>query len=111
LLGRYLELRHLLIGAWYPLLPYSRDLSQWTAVQYHRPDLGAGLVLAFRRPESPYHSAQVALHGLEPGATYELSFDSTGKKVRAGGKELMTEWIVVLPKPRSSDLIHYRRVP
>jgi len=111
LLGKYLELRHLLVGAWYPLLPYSRDLSKWAAVQYHRPDLDEGVVLAFRRPESPYNSAQVMFHGLKPDAVYELAFDSTGKKVRASGRELMSEWAVVLPKPRSSDLIHYRRVP
>lgn len=111
LLSKYLDLRHLLIGAWYPLLPYSRDASKWTAVQYHRPDLDEGLVLAFRRSESPYNSAQVSLHGLEPGATYELTFDSTGKKVRASGNELGTEWILMLPKPHSSDLIHYHRVP
>jgi alpha-galactosidase len=110
LLGRYLEVRHLLVGAWYPLLPYSRDSSQWTAVQYHRPDLGEGLVLAFRRPASPYNSAQVSFHGLEPGATYELCSDNTGQKVRARGQELMTEWVLTLAKPRSSDLIHYRRV-
>jgi alpha-galactosidase len=110
LLGRYLEIRHLLIGAWYPLLPYSRDLSKWMAVQYHRPDLGEGMVLAFRRAESPYNSVQVSLHGLEPNAAYELSFDNTGKKVRANGKDLMTEWVLTLPKKRSSELIHYRRV-
>lgn len=111
LLGRYLEVRHLLIGAWYPLLPYSRDPSQWTAVQYHRPDLAEGLVLAFRRPKSPYNSAQVALHGLEPGATYEFTSDRTGTTGRASGTELMSEWVLTLPKPHSSALIHYRRVP
>jgi alpha-galactosidase len=110
LLGRYLALRHLLVGAWYPLLPYSRDPSQWMAVQYHRPDLGEGMVLVFRRPESPYNSAQVKLHGLEPAATYELSSDSTGKSVCASGRELVSEWVLTLPKPRSSDLIHYHRV-
>jgi alpha-galactosidase len=110
LLGRYLEIRHLLIGAWYPLLPYSRDPDKWMAVQYHRPDLAEGMVLAFRRAESPYNSVQVPLHGLEPGATYELSYDGTGKKVRASGKVLMAEWILTLPKKRSSELIYYRRV-
>ena len=110
LLGRYLEVRHLLIGAWYPLLPYSRDRSQWMAVQYHRPDLGEGMVLAFRRPESPNHSVRVALHGLAPGAVYELSYDSTGKKVQASGNDLQSEMILTLPRKRSSELIHYRRV-
>jgi alpha-galactosidase len=111
LLDRYHAVRHLLVGAWYPLLPYSRDPGAWMAVQYHRPDLGEGMVLAFRRGQCPYHSVQVSLHGLAPEAAYELSFDTEGKKVRARGKELSDEWVLTLPKKRSSELIHYRRVP
>jgi alpha-galactosidase len=111
LLAKYLEVRHLLVGSWYPLLPYSRDPTQWMAVQYHRSDLGEGLVLTFRRRESPYNSVQVSLHGLEPGATYELSYDSGGQKVRASGKDLMVELVLTLPKKRSSELICYRRAP
>jgi alpha-galactosidase len=109
LLDKYLEVRHLLVGAWYPLLPYSRELDKWMAVEYHRPDLDEGMLLVFRRPESPYSSVQVSLCGLESGAEYELSFDSAGKKVRARGKDLMNELILTLPTRRSSELIHYRR--
>lgn len=39
LLQRYREVRHLLVGAWYPLLPYSRSPKDWIASQFHRPDL------------------------------------------------------------------------
>jgi alpha-galactosidase len=109
LLGRYLEVRHLLIGAWYPLLPYSRDLSKWMAVQYDRPDLGEGMVLVWRRPESPYSGVQVSLHGIAPDATYELSFDSTGKKVRVKGADLAKDFVLTLPAAHTSDLIYYRR--
>ena len=56
LLDRYLEVRHLLVGAWYPLLPYSRDRATWMAVQYHRPDLDEGMVLAFRQAREPLRS-------------------------------------------------------
>ncbi len=47
---------HLLVGAWYPLLPYSRDGRHWMASQFHRPDLGEGMVLVvppLRRPSGP----------------------------------------------------------
>ena len=66
LVARYRELRHLLIGAWYPLLPSSNDRANWIAYQFHRLDLDEGMVLVFRRPESPYTSAEFALHGLDP---------------------------------------------
>jgi len=110
LLRRYLDLRHLLVGAWYPLMPYSRDLTKWMASQYHRSDLGEGMILVFRRPESQYCSVQVSLHGLDPNATYELTYDSTGKKVRMKGKDLMKDFVITISEKRKSDLIHYKRV-
>ncbi len=43
-------------GDYYPLTPYNRDDTQWIAWQFHRPDLGTGLVQAFRRKNShQYH--------------------------------------------------------
>jgi len=110
LMDRYRQVRHLLIGAWYPLLPQTRDLTQWMASQYHRPDLDEGMILVFRRALSPYPSVDVALHGLNPDATYELAFDSTGDKKRVKGSELMKSLILTLPNKQSSDLILYKRM-
>ena len=109
-LARYREVRPLLIGAWYPLLPCSRDPADWMASQYHRPDLDEGMILCFRHSDSPYPSVDVALRGLIPGATYELKSDRTGAKALRTGAELMSTFTLTLPAPRSSDLITYRRV-
>jgi alpha-galactosidase len=79
LLGRYREIRHLLVGAWYPLLPYSRSQKDWLAMQFHRADLQEGMVLVFRRAESPFRTLEVALRGLENDANYEVSYDSMAK--------------------------------
>ncbi|MBM4000608.1 MAG: hypothetical protein FJ297_13915 [Planctomycetes bacterium] len=110
LLGRYLEVRHLLVGGWYPLLPYTLERDAWMAVQYHRDDLNEGMILVFRRPESPYRSVQVALHGLDTGSTYALSHDRDGTTTTATGAELTRQWVLILPDKHSSDLIHYRRI-
>jgi len=110
LLDRYRAVRHLLIGAWYPLLPYSREPTHWIASQYHRPDLDEGMILAFRRPESPYHTAEVSLRGLDPEATYELAYDSTGKRARLRGIDLTGRFRLTLPEKHSSDLITYRKL-
>ena len=61
-------------GDYYPLLPITLDETQWIGWQLHRPDLAAGIALFFRRPQSPYPAAEVALHGLDPAATYEVTF-------------------------------------
>ncbi len=109
LMKRWHEVRHLMVGAWYPLLPYTRNPKEWIASQYHRPDRNEGMILVFRRAESPYLSAEVTLHGLDLETTYELTFDTTGGKLQARGAELMKGFRLTLPEKHSSELITYRR--
>jgi alpha-galactosidase len=110
LLDRYREVRPLLTGAWYPLLPYSRAKDGWIASQYHRADLGAGMILAFRREQSPFRTAELKLRGLESTAAYELTYDIAGRKLRATGADLMNRFELTLPERHRSELISYRRV-
>ena len=65
LLDTYRQVRHLLVGAWYPLAPYARDGKHWMASQYHRPDLGEGLVLVVPPLAAAERSFTLRLHGLE----------------------------------------------
>ncbi|HXP63726.1 MAG TPA: alpha-galactosidase [Dongiaceae bacterium] len=108
MLDRYRAIRHLLVGAWYPLLPYTRSPRDWMAVQFHRPDLGEGMILAFRHAESPYPSAEVALRGLNAERSYTLTFDSSGEKREARGTDLMRGLLLSLDTRQSSELITYR---
>lgn len=39
-------------GDYYPLTPWTMAADQWMAYQFHRPDLDAGIVLAFRHAQS-----------------------------------------------------------
>jgi alpha-galactosidase len=110
LLERYRALRRLVIGAWYPLLPYTRSPRDWMASQYHRPDLGEGMILAYRHAESPYRSVDVKLHGLDAGATYELRWESTGHTRRATGAELMQGLVLEIGRMHGSESIVYRKV-
>lgn len=110
LLDRYLALRHLLIGSWYPLLPYSRAGNEWIASQYHRPDLDEGMILAFRRADSAYRTAEVSLGGLKTDAVYELTSEATGRKVRVKGADLMKQYQLTIPQKHRSEVITYREV-
>ena len=110
LLDRYCSIRHLLVGAWYPLLPYSRNPRDWMAMQFHRPDLGEGMILVFRRAESPYHTIEVALHGLDAGRNYGLASDGSGEKRRVRGVDLMKSLLVSLGQRARSELITYGEV-
>jgi alpha-galactosidase len=111
LVARYQAVRPLLIGAWYPLLPYSPRPADWMASQYHRPDLDAGLILVFRRAQSPYHTAEVVLRGLRPEAIYELAHDTAGASSQHVGADLMRRLLITLPDRHRSELITYRRLP
>ncbi len=109
LVERYRRVRHLMVGAWYPLLPYSRDESCWMASQYHRPDLDQGMILVFRRPKNADRTVELALHGLDPDVTYELEYVTAGKKTAARGSDLATGLRVTIPQKGGSELITYRR--
>lgn len=109
MLDLYREIRHLLIGSWYPLLPQSRDPKSWMASQYHRPDLQEGIILAFRRAESPYRSIEIALRGLEKNAQYIFNYTTTGQDAIMNGEDLMTNFIITIPEKHGSELIIYRK--
>lgn len=107
---RYREIRHLLVGSWYPLLPYSREPRDWIASQYHRPDLDAGVILAFHRPGNPYVAVELTLHSLDPDATYELSYDGADEKTCIKGSVLMEKFLITLPEMGQSALITYQKL-
>ena len=109
LTDRYLAVRHLLIGAWYPLLPYSRDQHAWTGSQFHRADLDEGMLLVFRRADCPYPTAEVTLRGLDPEARYEVVSDLSGPLGVLSGAELAKSFPIHLPERHHSDLIVYKR--
>jgi alpha-galactosidase len=109
LLDLYLEVRHLLIGAWYPLLPYTRDKVAWMASQYHRDDLQEGIVLAFRHSESPYKSVELSLRSLDPNTEYKLIHTISGEEQIIKGFELMKGLVITIPEKRKSELIIYRK--
>jgi len=59
-------------GDYYPLTSWTMAPDLWLAWQLHRPDLDAGIILAFRHETSPYASLQVSLRGIKPDKTYDV---------------------------------------
>ena len=68
LMGEALAMRKYFYGDFYPLLSYSLAEDAWAAWQYDRPDLGEGMVVAFRRSASPFAACRLSLQGLDPEA-------------------------------------------
>jgi alpha-galactosidase len=100
---------------WYgDIYPLTRDPhvpESWCAFQLHRPDLGEGIVLFFRRAASPYTGLEVSLQALNADATYVIERKTDDFAVASEertGNELMTSFHATLPKQSSSAVVRYR---
>ncbi len=109
-LDQYLGLRGYYYGDYYPLTAYSQATDVWMAYQLDGPAPGKGLVVALRRPDSPYHTARFSLHGLDPRASYRITDLDTRQQVTRPGSELTREGLeVVIPRKPGSALLVYER--
>jgi alpha-galactosidase len=97
-------------GDYYPLTKYSLAEDEWIAWQFNRPELGRGMVQAFRRPNSPYESIRVKLQGLDKDAVYTLTNLDVAGTTEATGRELSEKGLlIVLGNPREAALITYKK--
>ena len=67
------------------------------------------MILAFRRPASPFASADLVLYGLDADKTYVFTDADTGKIAEYSGKTLMSEGLPVhIENKRESRLIRFQ---
>jgi len=110
-LAQFEEVRDLFLGDFYPLLDYTLSEDSWAMWQYDRPEKGDGMVLAFRRPGSPFAALTAPLRALDAGATYELRNLDTAEKRKCTGRELMQSGLpVAIPSKPGSALLVYKRL-
>ncbi len=110
MLAEYRRARPLFRGDYYPLTPCSAANDAWAVFQFHRPDLGEGMLLAFRRPESPFISADFRLQALDPDAGYELEDADAGTRRPVTGRELLEQGLrLTMDRAPESRLLFYCR--
>jgi alpha-galactosidase len=110
LLAEIKENRKYWYGDFYPLASATADPAQFAAYQFHRADLNAGLVLAFRRAECNYAGLILGLQGLDPKARYSVEFiDNSLQKVvkPMTGEGLSTDLTLRIPRRGESLIIRY----
>ncbi len=111
LMDEALAVRKFFSGDFYPLLSFSLAADAWAAWQYDRPDLGEGMVVAFRRHESPFPVWEAKLQALAPEAVYELcSWDDHSRRRLAGGALMTAGFSVTVGDRPGSALFTYKRV-
>jgi alpha-galactosidase len=104
-LESYLKIRPLYTGDYHPLTPYSLDTTSWIAWQFHRADLGEGIVQAFRRPDAASGTLTVKLHGLVPQQRYEIENLDGGSEVHTGEELMRGHAITLSEKPAAAVLV------
>jgi len=110
--AQFLAIAPNFLGDFYPLTDYSTADDAWMAWQYHRPEVGEGVVQAFRRGHAPEEFRKFRLRGLKPDSSYEIeSLDSVDRFVRTGAS-LMHEGLPVhLPDADSAAVLVVRERP
>ena len=89
-------------GDFYPLLEHVYSNQCWGAMQFHRPDLRAGMVVVYRRPDSPFTDAQFQLQGMAAGTVCRIDATENGKFGLTG-----TELKVHLSKAPTAAVMFY----
>jgi alpha-galactosidase len=98
-------------GDFTPLTPYLFGPQALMAYQLNRPDLNAGIVLAFRRAHCPYSAVQLSLKGLQPDKSYEVTCIDEARQAQTTtltGRQLMTDFELRIPQKTQSLLVRYK---
>jgi hypothetical protein len=96
-------------GDFYPLTAYSASNDVWMAWQFDKPEVGEGVIQAFRRPQSSVVSMNFELRGLQASGRYVLTNpDVEGSRELAGEDLLERGLLVTLNQPREAVTIFYK---
>jgi alpha-galactosidase len=98
-----------MLGDYYPLTPYSLQLDQWIAWQFHRSELGVGVVQAFRRSSSTVATMTFKLQGLDSAATYTVTNFDGGTSTKTGSELMNAGLAVNISTTPGSAIITYTK--
>jgi alpha-galactosidase len=108
---QFRQIEPYLLGDYYPLTPYSLTNDVWMAWQFDRPEMGEGVVQAFRRAEGNAEHVQLKLYGLDAAADYSVRDFDQEQPVQLTGRELMDAGLTVRsPKCPGAVVIVYKKV-
>jgi alpha-galactosidase len=97
-------------GDFYPLTGWSRSAEVWMAWQFDRPEVGEGMVQAFRRDNCSEATKVFRLRGLEAGGVYEVGEIGGGRARRITGRELMEKGLsVTIEEKPGAAVLTYKK--
>jgi len=102
------RIRKFYYGDLYPLTAITTSEDTWLAYQCDRPDLGEGMMMAFRRSQSRQQSTTVKLRGLKSDRRYEVEDVDRGTRQVYRGEELTEGFLMNIPATPGSALFIYQ---
>jgi len=98
-------------GDFYPLTAWSRANDVWLGWQFDLTEAGEGMVQVFRRADSIYEVARLALRGLDADAQYVVSpVDKPESKTEMSGQELREKGVrVEIANRPGAAVLSYKR--
>jgi alpha-galactosidase len=100
-----------MLGDYYPLTPYSINTGDWIAWQFDRPEIGGGMIQAFRREQNDKPARLFRLSGLVPSARYHVTDLDGGPTRNLTGSDLMKKGLTIEIKTTpGAALLIYRKV-
>lgn len=107
------RIRKYYFGNQYPLSDITTSPKDWCVLQYHRPADGDGMVLAFRRDQSPYTGFVCALNEIDADADYEVTlspgYTPEPPKTMKGAE--LRKIVLSIDEMPGSALLEYRFLP
>lgn len=107
------RIRKYYFGNLYALADVTTSSKDWCVLQYHRASEADGMVVAFRRDQSPYTGFTCALKEIEDNAQYEVTLSpgytpAPGTVMQGAALRAIELHIAAAP---GSLLLEYRRLP
>jgi len=107
------RIRKYYFGNQYALTNITTSPKDWCVLQYHRPAEGDGMIMAFRRHESPFTGFACALYEIEEAAEYTLTLSSgfTPGPARSITGAALRGMVLNIDESPGSLLLEYSKVP
>jgi len=99
----YRYLRHYFSKDFYNHASSVFDTTSWAVWQYHDADTQSGIVMAFRRCESPFDRIKITPKGFADGKAYTFTSFDDGSTF-----DVMDDFEILLPEKRSSVIFEYK---
>lgn len=99
-----------MFGDYYPLTPYNRQLDQWLAWQFNRPEKGDGMIQAFKRKNCTNDDIKLKLHDLEPKAVYRIKNFDGGTRTATGGDLMDAGLTITISNAPDSAILTYKMI-